>query len=192
MRELPGRVRRAAKGLWKGVKAAPGEAWRVAKAIPGVVKKLLEWLWRVVRRIPAAMKTTCVWVWQSLKRIGKAAGQVFLRILAALNTAVAALLDFFRGITLRDVWNGVCDVFRAVLVDLPRAIWKVIGAAGKAAVMVIVGLFRFSGQLVIWIFQALWYVAKYVPQQLGKIVYEIWTSIAKGYYEIMVLFDPKH
>jgi ABC-type methionine transport system permease subunit len=138
------------------------------------------------------MKTVCLWIWESLKRVGKAVGHVFLRVVAALHTAVSAVLDFFRSITLKDVWNGVCDVFEAVFRGLPRAILTGILGIGGVIAMVVVGVLGMSGKLIVCLVEALWYVAKYVPRQLGEIITGIWASISKGYHELMVFFNPKH
>jgi hypothetical protein len=184
-KKLPERVKRAGKAIWKGAKRVPRALW-------GVMKRLLRWLWTVITRIPVAMKQVCVWIWESLKRVGKAAGHAFLRIVAALHTAVAAVLDFFRNIKLQDVWNGVCDVCEAVFVGLPCAIWKAIVSAGAVMAGVVIGLFGLTGKLVVFLMKALWYVAKFVPQQLGAIISAIWTSVAKGYHEILVWINPKH
>jgi hypothetical protein len=162
------------------------------KEIPGAVKRMVKWLWKVITRIPAAMKKICVWIWESLKRLGKAVGHVFLRVVAALHTAVAAVLDFFRNIKLKDVWNGVCDVFEAFFRGLPRVIWKIITSSGILVAGVIIGLFGLAGKLAVFLIQALWYVVQYVPHQLGEILAATWTSIAKGYHEIMVWINPKH
>ncbi|KXX73459.1 Ankyrin repeat domain-containing protein 50 [Madurella mycetomatis] len=191
-KEMPARAGRAAKGVWNVARKTPGKVWKAVKRIPGAARRLVEWLWKVVKRIPGAMKTVCVFIWDSLKRAGKAVGHVFLRVVSALHTAVAAVLDFFRRITLKDVWNGVCDVFRAVFATLPRAIWKIANDAAKVILMTILGLFGLAGEAIILLFKVLWYIAMYVPQQAGKILAEIWASIAKGYHEVMVWFNPKH
>jgi hypothetical protein len=190
--ELPGRVKRVGKKAWKVVKKVPRAVWEVVKEVPGVVKRLVKWLWKVITRIPAAMKKICMWIWESLKRLGQAVGHVFLRAVAVLHTAVAAVLDFFRNIKLKDVWNGVCDVVEAIFRGLPRVIWKIITSSGILVAGVIIGLFGLAGKLVVLLIQALWYVVQYVPHQLGEILAAIWTSIAKGYHEIMVYINPKH
>ncbi|KAJ4290186.1 hypothetical protein N0V88_006695 [Collariella sp. IMI 366227] len=186
------RVKRAGKAVWKGVKKVPKGVWRVAKEVPRVVERLLKWLWKVVKRIPEAMKMVCVWIWETLKRFGKAVGHVFLRVIAVLHTAVAAVLDFFRNIKLKDVWNGVCDVFKSVFFGLPKVLLKAVATAGLLVAGVIVALFGCAGKLVLFLFEALWWVAKYVPRQFGEIISGIWASIAKGYHEIMVWINPKH
>ncbi|KAK4170159.1 ankyrin repeat domain-containing protein 50 [Cladorrhinum sp. PSN259] len=189
---FPGRVKRVAKGMVKGVKRVAKGAWKLACEIPGAIKRLFMWIWKVITRIPAAMKVIGVWIWTTLKRFGAAIGNVFLKIVSALHTAVSAVLDFFKNITLKDVWNGITQVFQAVFQGLPKAIWAAVRGLGKAVYLVVLGLFGFTGQLVIWIFQGLWWLVTYVPRQFGHILSAIWASIAKGYHEILVWFNPKH
>ena len=202
-KEFPGRVARAGKAVWRGAKKVPvgvwkvakevpAGAWKVAKAVPKVVGGLVKWLWKVVRAIPGVMKLVCLWIWDSLKQMGQAVGHVFLRVVAALHTAVAAVLGFFRSIKLRDVWNGFCEVVDAVVRGLPRAIWKVVSTFGIVVAGTIVALFGCAGKVLLLLVQGLWYVARYVPMQLGEMIAGIWSSIAKGYHEILVWINPKH
>ncbi|KAK3298933.1 uncharacterized protein B0H64DRAFT_386660 [Chaetomium fimeti] len=191
-KELPGRVKKAGKAVWKCAKKVPKGVWRVVKEIPGAVKKLVKWLWKAITKIPAAMKKLCMWIWESLKRVGKAVGHVFLRVVAVLHTAVAAVLDYFRNIKLKDVWNGICEVTEAIFRGLPRVAWKVISSLGIVVAGIIIGIFGFAGKLIVSFFQVLWHIAMYAPRQLGVIISGIWTSIAKGYHEIMVWINPKH
>lgn len=197
-KEMPGRVKRAGKAVWQGVKKAPGELWEGAKAvgrglkkIPGATKKFLLAIWRFIKRIPGAIKVVALWIWSWLKKIGVAVGNVFTRIMSAVHTALMAVLDYFRSITLKDVWNGICAVFRAIFVDLPQAIWSGIKAAGEMTFKVLEGLFGCVGALIWYFFVGLFWVAKYVPTQLWKIICSMGSSIAKGFHEIMVWFNPK-
>ncbi|EAQ89271.1 hypothetical protein CHGG_05890 [Chaetomium globosum CBS 148.51] len=167
--EFPGRAKKAGKAAWESAKKAPKDVWRAVKATPGVVKKLLKRLWEIMTKIPAAMKKLCVWLWESLKRVGKAVGDVFLRVVAVLHTAVAAVLDFFKNIKLKDVWNGVCDIAQAIFRGLPRAMWKVVSSLGIVVAGIIIGIFGLTGKLIVFLFEALWYVANCpLPEVLRK------------------------
>ncbi|VBB73415.1 Putative protein of unknown function [Podospora comata] len=192
VKELPGRVKRAGKGVWEGVKKLPRGVWEVMKEIPGVMKSLGKFIWKIVKKIPEVMKNLCIWIWTTMKRMGVAVGNVFLRVVSVLHTAVAAVLGYFRSISLKDVWNGIKAVFRAVFVGLPEAICKAVFGLGKCVGISIVALFGLTGQVLVFLFEALCWVAAYIPNQLGKIVSAVWASISKGYYEIMVWINPKH
>ncbi|KAK0730738.1 hypothetical protein B0H67DRAFT_562720 [Lasiosphaeris hirsuta] len=211
--EFPGRVKRAGKAVWKVAKKVPPAVWKVAKEVPIAVWKVMKWVpkvvwkvmkwipkvvkalalafWRFVKRIPGAMKMVGLWIWTTLKGMGKAVGNVFLRVVSAIHTAVMAVIDFFRSITLKDVLNGIRTVFRAIFVELPQAMWAGIKTAGEVAYKVVVLLFGSVGQLIWWFFEALLWVAEYVPHQLWKIICGIGNSMAKGYHEILVWFNPK-
>ncbi|KAK4148933.1 ankyrin repeat domain-containing protein 50 [Chaetomidium leptoderma] len=190
--ELPLRAKRAGKAVWEAAKKVPRAVLDVVEKIPAAVRRLVKWLWKAIKQIPAAMKKICAWIWESLKRVGKAVGHVFLRVVAALHTAAAAVLDFFRNIKLKDVWNGVCDVFEAVFRGLPRVLWKIISSFGIVVAGIIVALFGLTGEVAVWLVKVLWYVVNYVPRQLGEMIAGIWASMAKGYHEIMVWINPKH
>ncbi|KAK0718756.1 hypothetical protein B0T21DRAFT_374013 [Apiosordaria backusii] len=192
VKEFPGRVKRCGKAVWKVVKKLPGQVWDVVKGIPGVVVKLGKFVWKAIKKIPEVMKNFCVWIWTTLKKMGVAVGNVFLRIVSVLHTAVAAVLDFFRSISLKDIWNGVKAVFEAIFVVVPKTLWSGIVGLGKCAVISFLAMFGLTGQILLWIVQGLWWVVKFIPRQLGKIIDAIWASISKGYYEIMVWINPKH
>ncbi|KAM7209599.1 ankyrin [Naviculisporaceae sp. PSN 640] len=188
VKAVPGRMKRGAEKIGRGVKAV-GKG--VAK-IPGLVWRLIKWVGRVIKSIPGFMKIIGSWVWDCLKKIGIALGGAFLKVVSAIHTAVMAVLDFFRRITLKDVWNGVCAVFRAIFVDLPKAIWS--GLKGFAGVSYagLKKLFGWVGQVIWYSFLGLGWLLLFIPKQLWKILVAIGSSIAKGYYEIMVWFNPKH
>ncbi|KAK5655466.1 hypothetical protein OQA88_5737 [Cercophora sp. LCS_1] len=199
VKALPGRVKRVGKRVWEGTKKMPGVVWRGTKAVgrfltrvPGYLKRLAVWIWGVIKKIPDAMKTVAMWIWEWLKRAGIAVGNVFLKIVSAVHTAVMAVLDFFRSISLKDVWGGICAVFRAIFVELPAAIWSGILGAGKVARKVLEGLFGCVGLLIFYFFKGLIWVAQYVPMQLWAMICGIGSSMAKGYHEILVWFNPKH
>ncbi|KAK4182614.1 ankyrin repeat domain-containing protein 50 [Podospora australis] len=189
---FPGRAKRAGKAVWRTTKKVPGEVWSVTKRIPKLVTGLSLWVWKIIKRIPGAMMNLVVWIWTALKKIGGAVGNVFLRIISVVHTVVAAVLDVFRGITLKDVADGLKQVVHAIFVVLPKGIWTAVKAIGKGFFLTFVGIFGCTAQLIIWLFQGLWWLVKYVPRQLGVIVSAIWGSMAKGYHEIMVLFNPKY
>ncbi|KAK4451519.1 ankyrin repeat domain-containing protein 50 [Podospora aff. communis PSN243] len=191
-KEMPGRVKRGAEKVWKGVKKAPGKSWKVMKKVPMAMEEMVKAMWKVIKRIPAAMKVVGMWILDSLMSVGKAVGNVFLRIVSAIHTALMAVLDFFRRTTLKDVWNGICDVFEAVFVKLPKAIWGGIKAAGDMALKVLEGMFGCIGWLIWMIFKGLLWTANFVPAQLWKMICAIGSSMAKGYHEMRVWFNPKH
>ncbi|KAK4139229.1 uncharacterized protein C8A04DRAFT_33300 [Dichotomopilus funicola] len=192
VKKSPRTVERVVGEVWKGVKALPGEVGAVMKKIPGLVKKVMKLAWKVISRIPAAMKVLVVWVWEGLKALGKATGEVFKRVVSVLHTLVWAVLGWLKGVTLKDVWNGVCDVVDAVVRRLPKAVFGVLRELGPAVGRMLEAMLGLLGDVIWFVVKLLWAVVKYVPKQMGKIVAAVWSSIAKGYHEIMVWIDPKH
>lgn len=155
------------------------------------MKALAKGMWWVIRRIPGAMKVMCLWIWESLKKVGMATGFVFLKVVSAMHTAVMAVLSFFRNITLKDVRNGVLVALKALFVDLPRAVWSGMRGFGKASYKALGYMLGLLGKVLWWIMRALFEVAVFLPKQLWKILAAIGSSMAKGYHEILVWFNPK-
>lgn len=210
VKALPERAKRVGKAVWRGVKKAPGKVWKVAKKVPGAVRDAAKAVWDVARKIPGVLKRLVMACWRVLKRVprtvlavlvvvgrwlkraGGAVADVLLRVVSVLHTAVTAVLDFFRTITLKDVWNGVCAVLEAVFVTLPKTLWSGFKTVGEVVIMIFLGLFGFTGQLIIWLFQGLWWLAKFIPERLWMILCGIGSAFAKGFHEVMVLFNPKY
>jgi len=198
IKAVPGVVKKSAKWLWGRIKAVPRAVWLAAqwvwgviKATPAAAKAAAAWLWGRVKAVARAVKIAMVWVWQSLQKMGRAVGDVALRLLSLLHTTMMAVLDFFRSITLSDIWNGVCSLFRAVFVDIPAAIWSGIKAFGEASYKFMDALFGFLGKVVWWIVRGLIGLVTYVPQQIWEILVAVGGSTAKGYQEFMVWVNPK-
>lgn len=181
VKAMPERAKRAGKGVVKAI-----------REMPGAVQSLLKGIWRFVKKIPVAVSMVIWWLWTSLKRVGKATGEVFLKMVSAVHTAVMAVLDFFRGITLKDVWSGVVVALRAVFVGLPKAVWEGVKGFGKVSKAVMMALLGGLGWMLWWLFRILLWVVAYVPMELWNIVCGIGSSLAKGYHEILVWFNPKH
>lgn len=76
--------------------------------------------------------------------------------------------------------------------DLPKAIWSGLKGLGKASYEGLKKLFGWVGELIWYLFLGLGWLLLFIPKQLWKILVAIGSSIAKGYHEIMVWFNPKH
>ncbi|KAK3396268.1 hypothetical protein B0T20DRAFT_417289 [Sordaria brevicollis] len=187
VKKFPERAMRGVKAAARAVKSLG----HVPRGVARFVKALAKAVWKLITRIPGAMKIISLWIWESLKRVGVATGRVFLKVVSALHTAVMALLDFFRNITLKDVGNGIAVALKALFVDLPRAVWSGMKAFGNASYKALGYMLGFLGKVLWWIARALFEVAVFLPKQLWKILAAVGSSMAKGYHEILVWLNPK-
>lgn len=186
-KKFPDRAKRAGKAAGRAVKGLR----HVPRGVARFVKALAKALWWVVSRIPRAMEMMCWWIWEGLKKVGMATGMVFLKVVSALHTAVMALLNAFRNITLKDVGNGIAVALKALFVDLPKAVWSGMRAFGEASYKALGYMLGCLGKILWWIMRALFEVAVFLPTQLWKILAAIGSSMAKGYHEILVWLNPK-
>lgn len=187
VKKMPERAMRGVKAAGRVVKSLK----HVPRGVAKFVKALAKAVWKLVTRIPRAMKVMCLWIWESLKRVGLATGMVFLKVVSALHTAAMAILSFFRNITLKDVGNGIAVALKALFVDLPKAVWSGMKAFGNASYNALGYMLGFLGKVLWWIARVLFEVAVFLPKQLWKILAAIGSSVAKGYYEILVWLNPK-
>ncbi|KAK7731290.1 hypothetical protein SLS57_001226 [Botryosphaeria dothidea] len=180
IKAMPHRAGRAGKAIWEETKKMPGR-----------VKAAVLWMWRCVRRIPAVLRIVGEWIGSWLKRVGSAVANAFLRVVALVHTALSAIVSFFRRITLRDVWNAICGVLRAVFIELPRAIWSAAEAFGGMSYRAMKAMFGFCGQSLWWIGLALLIVVTYVPKQIGVIFLWMGSLATKAAQEVLVWINPK-
>jgi len=176
--------KRQAERCGRAVVKLPG---RVAR---GVVKTV-KWTWEGLKAVPKALRIMVLWVWETLKEVGKAIGSAALSFISLLHTVVSAVVDFFRSITLKDVWNGMRNLVKAVFLDIPKALLSSLKEFGKASYKAVVALLGFTGKALVWIAQALLYIVQYVPRQLGIMVVWMCSSIEKGWRETLIWIDPK-
>ena len=213
---VPAQLTAAGRATWDGVKAVPRamqavgiSVWKFIKAIPGAVRHAALWVWAVVKATPHAAKVTTLWLWeqvkvvaralkialewvgQCLQKLGTAVAGVALRLLSLIHTSLMAAVDFFRSITVKDVWNALYSLLQAVFVELPKAVWSGIKAFGEASYKFMDALFGLLGKVLWWIARGVVELVTYVPQQMWDILVAVFGSMAKGYHEMMVWVDPK-
>lgn len=207
--ELPGHVKNGAKQAWEGIKGIPPflgkmlkAMWKMIKEIPRVVKEFAQgvWkltkdiakaIWRVLKAIPGVIKTFFLWIGRGLKSVGEAIFNVVVRFFSLLHTAVSAVFSFFRSITLKDIWDGLCSLLRAIFIDTPHAIFGFIKSFGRMTYDVLKGLFGELGQLVWYIGAGILWIVNYVPRKLWQCFAAIGRSIRRGFEEMMAYLDPK-
>lgn len=173
----------------------PVYAFRAAKKLPRAVAHVARWLWRVAKATPGKLwrvaRILGAWLARSVLRLGGAVADVFGRLFSVLHTVVAAMFRFMRDLTVKDVWNGFCALARAVFVNLPVAVAKGIAALSEASYEAVKALLGGFGKVVWWILNVLMHILLYVPRQMLRIAEVFGRSVAKGFREVMVWYDPK-
>ena len=217
--EMPKRVVRAGKWIWKGVKKIPKaiketgkELWKFGtQTLPRWIKELALWFWDLITvripkatvdvakwiwhlitvRIPKAIVIVAKWIWAGISSLGKATWDVILKMVSLLHTVLQAIVTFLRNLTLRDIWNGFCDVLRAIFVTLPTTLWSWIRRFGVASFEVMSALFGWFGELLWHIANGLQWMILYIPSKLWIILRSLASSVARGWSELMVWINPK-
>jgi hypothetical protein len=180
VKEIPKKVARGARHVWHGL-----------CLVPKILKAIAKWAWGCVKRIPKAVEKMAKWFWESAKHVGGAIWHAIMRVVSAIHTAFSAVVDYFRNITLKDVWRGIQDAARAVVVGLPKALWTVFTGFFIAVAATIVTLFGLAGELFLFFLKIILYIVQYVPKQLWHMLEALGSSFSRGWQEIMVFFNPK-
>ncbi|CAI4219549.1 unnamed protein product [Parascedosporium putredinis] len=165
-------------------------------AIPNYAKRGARAVGRVLKEIPEIIADKAAvaigsWLAKTARRFGAAVGHVFAQIFSVLHTMLAAIVSFFRQITLKDVWDGFYRLMRAIFVGLPKAIWAGIKAIGQTSYDVLAALFGFVGKAIWWIIWLFWQAIQFVPIMIATIFMSFVRSIGTAFREVMVWFNPK-
>jgi len=217
--EMPRRVVRAGKWVWEGVKKIPKaikemgkELWKFGtQMLPRWIKELALWFWDLITvripkatvdtakwiwnlitvRIPKAIVIVAKWIWSGISSLGKAAWSVILKMASFLHTILQAIVTFLRNLTLRDIWNGFCDVLRAIFVTFPTTLWSWIQRFADTSFEVMSALFGWFGELLWCLVFVLQRLVLYIPSKLWIILRSLGGSVARGWSELMVWINPK-
>ena len=198
--EMPGRIKRAGKWTWQKIKAVPKAVAKAGKdtwhfctqTLPKLLKQLLQWLVSLItERIPNTIRIVTLWLWNGFKRIGQWTADVLLKAVSLLHSIFEAVISFFRTLTLKDIWDGLCDLLHTIFVTFPARLWPWILKFGETSYKVMKTLFGSVGELIWHIGWALGWVALYVPKKILIIFTSLGDSIAKAWQEIMVWVNPK-
>ena len=190
--EMPKRVARFGKAVWNAAKKAPKVIWEAIKEVSKAIWEIAKALWKLLTvRIPNAIFTALKWIWEGISTLARAIGDIFLKIASFLHTVLEAIVRFLRNVTLRDIWNGFCDILRAVFVTLPQTLWSWIQTFGEASYRFMKALFGCFGEALWWICVLLKDIIIYLPVRIGIILLSLGNSLAKAFSEIMVWINPK-
>ena len=150
------------------------------------------WTWNLLtKRIPEAIVIVAKWIWAGISGLGKILLDLLEKTASLLHTVFSAIVSFFRGITLKDIWNGFCDVLRVIFVSAPQAVWKWIIHFAEATYKVMGKLFGDLGRCVCYVFYGILFLCMYIPAKIVEILAGVGSSMAAGFHEILVWFNPK-
>jgi hypothetical protein len=210
LKETPGRVARFVKWIGRTIRRVGKWLWKVMLKFPTMLKDLAVWLWKVVSKIPKIIGRLAAWIWRLLTvklpkaiallahwvavgftSVAKVIWNAILKIVSFLSTVVAAIVSFFRSLTLKDIWNGFCDALTAVFVALPKMIWSWIMAFGEGSYKMMKIILGEVGEILWYIGYGLLWVVTFIPRKLWIMLESLGGVIAKAGYEIRVWVDPK-
>ncbi|KAM0275773.1 hypothetical protein ACHAQH_007434 [Verticillium albo-atrum] len=146
---------------------------------------------RAIKRAPGAVEIFFAWIWKGIKGVWGAVAEAAKRVVGVLHTAFAAVVRFFRGITLKDVWDGIVAACRAVFVALPMAVWRFLGRIGEMSWDVLVKLAGTLGKIAWFLLWCLVQAVVWLPKQGWKIVVSCGRVISTAFEEVLVLLNPK-
>ncbi|KAF2111922.1 hypothetical protein BDV96DRAFT_602404 [Lophiotrema nucula] len=190
-RNVPGLIVDALKWTWNKLKKIPKGVWEFLKGIPKFTKELAETIWTTIKRLPRATKIALLWIWNGLKNAGNAVLNVLSRFISFLHTALIAIANLFRGITLKDVWDGFVTFLRALIIDGPRKVWQWLCKFEDVMEKVFKALWGCTGQILWWLIRGIIEVFIYVPKKILVVLVAIGSSLAKGFEEVLIWFNPK-
>lgn len=180
--EMPRRIADFSKGCWKfGTKTMP--RW----ILKGVI-----WCINVVTvRVPKSIAILSRWIWNGIASASKLVWRAILRVVSSLATAVEAMATFFWHLTLKDVWNGLWEVLRALFVAFPTLVGTWIAGFAEASYKMMKTWFGEVGEIAWYVVWGLGWIVLYLPVEVWKILKSLWASISKAGHEVKVWVNPK-
>jgi hypothetical protein len=192
LRETPGRAVRFVKWIGKAIRDTGKWLWRVVRGVPEVIKEILKWIWKLVTlKIPEVVAILARWTASGLTSIARVVWNAILKIVSFLSTVLSAIISLFRSLTLNDIWNGFCDVLRAVFVAVPKMIWSWIRSFGDASYKMMKLILGELGEILWCIGYGILWVVTFMPRKLWVILESFGGVIARAAYEVRVWVDPK-
>jgi hypothetical protein len=192
LRELPRRIVDAVKEFGKAIYKFGKWFWKAMLEVPRLIKDIAEWTWKILTiRLPNAIAVLARWVGTGLTSMSKVIWNAVLKVVSFFSTVVTAMISIFRGLTLKDIWNGFCDALRAVFVALPRLLWSWILAFGDGSYKMMKLILGELGEVLWYIGYGLLWVVTFIPKKLWVILQSFGAVMAKAGYEVRVWMDPK-
>jgi hypothetical protein len=178
--------------IGKAIRGTGKWLWKVISEIPTAIRDIAVWMWKTISvRLPEALSILAHWTASGLTSVAKLVWNAILKIVSFLATVVVAILSFFRDLTLKDIWNGFCDVLSAVFIAFPKLVGKWIVAFGDGSYKIMKLLLGEIGEILWCIGLLLLTAVTYVPKKLWIMVQSLGNVLARAGYEIRVWMNPK-
>jgi len=199
-KEMPGRLVKFAKWIWRNLQKIPGvldrlgrEIWKFGtETLPKMTRELSRWTWKLLTiGLPKATRIFVQWAWKGISALSKSIWRGILKAISLISTVIEAVISFFTSLTLRDIWNGICDVLEAIFITIPKLLGSWIKDFAEASYKMMEVLFGSAGEIIWYICWAIGWVILYLPRQLWSILKSIGGSILKAGHEVKVWVNPK-
>jgi hypothetical protein len=192
LREMPRRATNFAKWVGKTIGEIGKWLRKIIVKIPKLVKDFATWIWKLVTiRLPKAVALLAHWAGSGLTSLARVVYNAILKIVSLLSTVVAAIASFFRNLTLKDIWNGLCDALSAVFIAFPKLIGTWIMAIGDGTYEMMNLILGELGVILWYIGYGVLRVVTFVPRKSWVILQSFGIVIAKAWYEVRVWINPK-
>ena len=186
--EVPKRLERAGKTVARSVRHTPDFMAKIGKA----TWRSAIWIWKLSTvRIPQATVIALKWICLGLHSLGITAWSIIIRVASFIHTVFLGVFTFFRGLTLRDIWNALYDVLHTVFVTLPATLLLWFKNLGWVSYRIMDALFGWFGKDLWWGVVLLGELVMYVPMKMWVIIQSIGGSLAKASHEVLVWINPK-
>ncbi|KAK0184398.1 hypothetical protein F5146DRAFT_1075474 [Armillaria mellea] len=146
-----------------------------------------KYLWRKIKGIPGSLRRVEIWTYSLLMTLVNKVSEVIQRFLSLLHTTALTIWTLSKEVTLHDVWNAICDLGRAIFMDLPRVVWE-----GIRVVYTVLDRTLHRTLDIGWDVVKLMFVGVvYILMQVGKMCREAGVVIVHLGEEIVVYIWPK-
>ncbi|KAF4622352.1 hypothetical protein D9613_009515 [Agrocybe pediades] len=157
------------------------------------IKAFATWIWELITwRLIKALRTAAEWVWSGIRAFANALWDVISRFLSLIHTILLALITFLRNVTLKDIWNGLCDLMRSIFVTLPKTIWEWVKDFEWALRSFLIWIFGKNVGPAIWVvLMVLKELILWIPRKLCRILMILADLVAGSVYEVRIFINPK-
>jgi hypothetical protein len=172
--------------LWSRRQDIPRWIGEFVRWVPEAGLEVLKWVGRILRGVPHATAVVAKFLWRIVQAIGKAIVHAGKATFGLLHSLIVAVVTFFSELTLRDLFNGLVEIFR-----LPIRLWDLAKDLAESILKFMKALFGLPGEAVTWLFYGILWVIVYIPRKLWEILAAMGGSLRKAFKELLVLVNPR-